>query len=153
MAAEKATYPFNFDSRAYKSQLKPAARDTFDFLLKNGTIELQNHQADYERHKPQRIAQKEEQLTKHYKLKLEGPPPPSTVSRPRMPTAEEIRAEARRFVKTDYERGQQEIKDRYNSAITEHLRKELNLRQDVSQTRYDWLGRQGQGHDHGGHKR
>jgi hypothetical protein len=134
------SFEFNVQGKAYENKLQQQPKDWEKFNLMRNVAEsdLRNHDADYERHKPQRIATEEIRLTKKYELQIKAPRPKSAPV-PRMPTKDDIQKEALQGVEAGHKKSRRELFERHHTAINEHVRQALRLPQSFSTGRAGWL--------------
>jgi hypothetical protein len=130
MAKKNANFEFNLKSGAYRERLSPEARAKFDELQRQAQQEKATLESDYVEHRDARVAEAEGQLTQTYELRR-NMPRPKNVPAPRLPTADEIRNEARSVVESTYRTGIADIDARHDAALEGHVRKELNLPSDA----------------------
>lgn len=57
-------------SGVYREKLDQTSRDKMDAMQQVRDTDLRNHDADYQRHQQQRIAEQEAHLTKHHELNI-----------------------------------------------------------------------------------
>lgn len=126
MAGDYNKFEFNEVSGAHRDKMSQPARDERDLIEKTQKTRETTHQADFKRHQAQRIAQQEEQLRKHHELQHNMPAPRGAPT-PRMPTAEQIKEQARHNVQNAHQRERQEMLARHKNDREDHTRKALNM--------------------------
>jgi hypothetical protein len=119
---ENANFEFNRASGVNREQrMDQSGRDHQDALNNVSATDLQNHDADHQQHQAQRIADEEARLTKHHELNISAPRP-TWAPVPTMPTADQIRADARKNVQTGHEQSRDDLEARHKIAAEDHER-------------------------------
>lgn len=136
MAGDHNKFHFNDRSEAHFTKMTSPQREHYQLMTKSQENQEMTHQADYERHRPQRIKEQEEQLTRHYQAQLNMPRPAGTPA-PRIPTAKEIQNEATRRVDQGHARDRENMMTRHKNDREDFVRKALGLpsREEAAEAR------------------
>lgn len=104
--------------------LKPRDRDFAQATEIRRDNELKTKQATFERHRAARVQKMEEDLTKHYKHKI-AQPRPANAPPSRIPTRDEIKAEAVRIVDERHRQEMDEVREQAQKAVRERVERSL----------------------------
>lgn len=109
--------------------LGQADADYIDAVKRNSEDRCRKEEAEYERHRPQRIRDTERDLLRFYRSEMQKPRP-NFAPPPQMPSARNIRTEAERLVDERHAQRLQGIRDEADKAVDERVDRILSRRRE-----------------------
>lgn len=126
MSADTTSFQFNDASGSHREKMTETQRGEQDQIVSKYEARKQAYEAQHQRDAIDKVAEQEERITKTNEAKMQAPRP-QWAPTPKMPTRDEIRADAQKTVAAAHQRAQDEAEAAHRINKGDHTRESLNL--------------------------